>query len=408
MRTLAIAALQTTPVPHDLEASWQRFAEQVRATREMFPHVQLVVVPELLLAAEGALLQPAADDWMEQTAVTIPGPLTDRICALAVETGLWLIPGSLYERAEEGHVHNTAIAVSPQGEIVARYRKVFPWQPYEKTTPGHEFTVFDIPGAGRVGLAICYDGSFPETARQLAWLGAEIIIQPTLTPTRDREMELVCARANAWTNQVYVVNVNASDPAGSAPAPSSTPKALSVSRLEGARRSSSTSSTSTPSPGSAATAPPESTAPGASSPATGSRYGSRCTTAERSAHRTGWRTSPRSNRDPGPLRAGTARGGRAGVLRRGRPLRGRSPWQPCLGGRDVTRWWRRPVHPSQAAGGARVFIRLVSVHQVLDTPRAPGTVRVPRACRCAAGGGRQGVGRVRVAFCLSSSVNTIV
>ncbi|MFD3677058.1 carbon-nitrogen hydrolase family protein [Streptomyces sp. NPDC058613] len=214
MRTLAIAAIQTTPVPHDFEASWQRFADQVRTTHEMFPHVQLVVVPELLLAAEGALLQPAADDWMEQAAVPIPGPLTDRICSLAAETGLWLIPGSVYERAEDGNVYNTALAVSPEGEIVARYRKVFPWQPYEKTTPGSEFTVFDIPGAGRAGLAICYDGSFPETVRQLAWLGAEIIIQPTLTPTRDREMELVCARANAWTNQVYVVNVNACDPAG--------------------------------------------------------------------------------------------------------------------------------------------------------------------------------------------------
>ncbi|MFG2626528.1 carbon-nitrogen hydrolase family protein [Streptomyces sp. NPDC048473] len=214
MRTLALAALQTVPVPHDLEASWQRFADQVRTTHDLFPHVQLVVVPELLLAAEGSLLQPAADDWMEQAAVTIPGPLTDRICALAVETGLWLIPGSLYERAEDGRIYNTALAVSPEGEIAARYRKVFPWQPYEKTTPGHEFTVFDIPGAGRVGLAICYDGSFPETVRQLAWLGAEIVIQPTLTPTRDREMELVCARANAWTNQVYVVNVNAGDPAG--------------------------------------------------------------------------------------------------------------------------------------------------------------------------------------------------
>ncbi|MCX5535879.1 carbon-nitrogen hydrolase family protein [Streptomyces sp. NBC_00006] len=214
MRTLAIAAVQTTPVPHDLEATWQRFADQVRSTRDLFPHVQLVVVPELLLAAEGALLQPAPDDWMEQAAVTVPGPLTDRICALAVENGLWLIPGSVYERAEDGHIYNTALAISPEGEIAARYRKVFPWQPYEKTTPGHEFTVFDIPGAGRVGLAICYDGSFPETVRQLAWLGAEIVIQPTLTPTRDREMELVCARANAWTNQVYVVNVNAGDPAG--------------------------------------------------------------------------------------------------------------------------------------------------------------------------------------------------
>ncbi|KOG08364.1 MULTISPECIES: carbon-nitrogen hydrolase family protein [Streptomyces] len=213
MRTLAIAALQTAPVPYDLEATWQRYADQVRATRRLFPHVRLVVVPELLLAAEGPLLGASPEGWMERVAEPLPGPTIDRVCALARETGLWLIPGSLFERAADGRIFNTAVAVSPEGEIVARYRKVFPWQPYEQTSPGDEFTVFDIPGTGRIGLAICYDGSFPETVRQLAWLGAEIVIQPTLTTTRDREMELVCARANAWTNQVYVVNVNAADPA---------------------------------------------------------------------------------------------------------------------------------------------------------------------------------------------------
>ncbi|GGV19142.1 hypothetical protein GCM10010495_37570 [Kitasatospora herbaricolor] len=213
MRTLTIAALQTRPVAHDLEGSWRLFADQVRAAAQLFPGLQLVVVPELLLAAEAPLLR-GRPGWTAEAAVPVPGPLTDRICALAVETGLWLVPGSLFERTEDGTVHNTAIAVSPAGEIVARYRKIFPWQPYEDTVPGDEFVVFDIPGVARVGLAICYDGSFPETARQLAWLGAEVILQPTLTTTRDREMELVCARANAWTNQVYVVNVNASDPAG--------------------------------------------------------------------------------------------------------------------------------------------------------------------------------------------------
>jgi formamidase len=49
--------------------------------------------------------------------------------------------------------------------------------------------------------------------RQLAWLGAEVVIQPTLTTTSDREAELVAARANAIFNQLYVVNVNASQPA---------------------------------------------------------------------------------------------------------------------------------------------------------------------------------------------------
>ncbi|MCF2530257.1 carbon-nitrogen hydrolase family protein [Yinghuangia soli] len=213
MRTLAVAAIQTTPIAHDLDATWERFADRVRAVRAAFPHVQLVVVPELMLAAEAPLLQARAD-WMAEAAVPVPGPLTDRIGDLARETGLWLVPGSLYERAPDGRIYNTAIAVSPQGEIAAKYRKVFPWQPYETTEPGDEFVVFDLPGIGRAGLAICYDGSFPETVRQLAWLGAEVVIQPTLTTTRDRDMELVCARANAWTNQVYVVNLNAADPAG--------------------------------------------------------------------------------------------------------------------------------------------------------------------------------------------------
>ncbi|MFC9557128.1 carbon-nitrogen hydrolase family protein [Rhodococcus sp. NPDC056960] len=212
MRTLTIAAIQTAPIPFDVEATWQRFADQVRAVRDTFPHVELVVVPELMLAAEAPLLQARAD-WMEEVARPLTGPHIDRICSLAVETGLWLVPGSLYER-DDDKIYNTAVAVSPLGEVVARYRKIFPWQPYEQTSPGSEFVVFDIPGTGRIGLAICYDGSFPETARQLAWLGADVIIQPTLTTTRDREMELVCSRANAWTNQVYVVNVNGADPAG--------------------------------------------------------------------------------------------------------------------------------------------------------------------------------------------------
>lgn len=213
MRTLTIAAIQTAPVAYDTAASWEQFRDQVHAVRDTFPHVELVVVPELMLAAEAPLLKARAR-WMHEAAETIPGPTTERMCQLAKETGLWLIPGSLYERGDDGKVYNTAVAVSPHGEIAATYRKVFPWQPYEQTTPGGVFVVFDIPGVGRIGLAICYDGSFPETARQLAWLGAEVIIQPTLTTTRDREMEVVCARANAWANQLFVVNVNAADPAG--------------------------------------------------------------------------------------------------------------------------------------------------------------------------------------------------
>ena len=68
--------------------------------------------------------------------------------------------------------------------------------------------VFDMEGIGRAGLMICYDGWFPEVARHLSWMGAEVILQPTATGTSDRDQELVLARANAIVNQSYVVNVN--------------------------------------------------------------------------------------------------------------------------------------------------------------------------------------------------------
>lgn len=212
MRVLSVAAIQTKSVPYDVEATWQRFVRQAECAKDLGPDVDVIVAPELLLSAPGEFLQPDPDADT-RSAAPIPSDLTGRITDLARRLGVWLVPGSLLEE-HNGSTYNTAIAVSPDGEIVARYRKLFPWRPFETTTPGDSFVTFDIPGKGRVGLAICFDGSFPEVSRQLAWLGAEVIIQPTLTTTRDREMEVVMSRANAFVNQVFVVNVNGADPSG--------------------------------------------------------------------------------------------------------------------------------------------------------------------------------------------------
>lgn len=212
MRTLSIAAVQAAPVFREPHATLDALRERVAGVVATVPHVQLVLLPELHLSAQPTLLEEQST-YPDDVAVPVPGPLTDALGEIAREAGVWLVPGTVFERAEDGRLHNTAPVISPQGELVARYRKIFPWQPHEECAPGDSFVTFDIPDVGRVGMAICYDGNFPETFRQLAWMGAEVVLQPTLTTTSDREAELVLARANAIANQLYVVNLNAAAPA---------------------------------------------------------------------------------------------------------------------------------------------------------------------------------------------------
>lgn len=211
-RTLTVAALQTAPFTGDQERTLSRFVSMVEGMAATFPETQLIVAPEQFLSAPPGLLceRPEA---VEDMAINVPGRVTKNLGELAGDCGMWLVPGTVYERGDDG-IYNTALVFSPDGSLVARYRKVFPWLPHEQTLPGDEFVCFDIPGVTRVGLAICYDLAFPEHARQLAWLGAELIVVPTLTPTVDREAETVLTRAHAITNQLFVLGVNASSPAG--------------------------------------------------------------------------------------------------------------------------------------------------------------------------------------------------
>lgn len=178
------------------EGNIARIAERLDAVRREYPWVELVLFSELcLFGADPKWARPAS------------GGEIDELRGLAREYNLWLAPGSLYEEATGGF-YNTALVIDPDGRVVAAHRKLFPWTPFETSKPGREFSVFDIPGRVRVGVCTCYDQWFPEVARQLAWMGAEIILNPTRTTTPDRTQELVLSRANAIFNQVYFLSVN--------------------------------------------------------------------------------------------------------------------------------------------------------------------------------------------------------
>jgi formamidase len=213
-RLFGIAGVQMSVVPWDTGATFDKMSDIAINIQKSFPWVQMVIYHELIVSGLVQFITPENKDWWKKNCESIPGPLSDRLCALARKTRQWLVPGSMYEM-DGDKLYNTSIVISPQGEIIAKYRKMFPWLPYEAgTSPGNEFCVFDIPDVGRFGLMICYDMWFPETSRTLAWMGAEVILQPTLTPTSDRELELVMARANAMFNQAFFVSINGIGPWG--------------------------------------------------------------------------------------------------------------------------------------------------------------------------------------------------
>ncbi|WP_417590302.1 carbon-nitrogen hydrolase family protein [Owenweeksia hongkongensis] len=170
----------------------------------LYPWVNMVVFSEL--CAHGPLTH---------TAQEVPGEFEQEMRAMAKKHGIWLLPGSIFEKSE-GKIYNTATVINPDGEVVTRYRKMFPFYPYEVgVTPGSEFCVFDVPDVGRFGVSICYDMWFPETIRTLAVLGAEVILHPTLTGTIDRGIERSIALAMAAVNQCFFFDVNGLDTGGS-------------------------------------------------------------------------------------------------------------------------------------------------------------------------------------------------
>lgn len=152
----------------------------------------LVVLPETLTATGNGLSYA-------QAAEPIPGPSTDYFGNLARQHGLHLVVG-LVER-ERHLLFNTGVLIGADGAFIGKYRKVtLPRTEIEAgITPGTEYPVFETR-LGKIGIMICYDGFFPEPARQLGNRGAEIIAFPVAG------CNPLLAAARACENHVFLIS----------------------------------------------------------------------------------------------------------------------------------------------------------------------------------------------------------
>ena len=189
------------------------FAQEIELALSNDGDAKLVIFPELHLFGDGEPDRQRTEA-LHDAAEPLDGPRIKELSELAGDLKIWLVPGSVCERGPRGELFNTQVVLSPEGQLAASYRKIFPWRPFEPYDPGDSFVTVDLDGYGRAGLSICYDAWFPEVSRQLAWMGAEVIINVVKTTTPDREHELILARASAISNQIFIVSVNCAGPTG--------------------------------------------------------------------------------------------------------------------------------------------------------------------------------------------------
>jgi deaminated glutathione amidase len=149
-----------------------------------------------------------------EVAEPVPGPVTERIAAVAAARGMWVLAGSVLEREGE-RVFNTSPLIDRHGDVVATYRKIhlfdvdLPGQPpiRESTTftAGDQLITHETEQA-RLGLSICYDLRFPELYRGLMALGAEVLFVPAqFQHETGRDHWHALLRARAIEEQCFVV-----------------------------------------------------------------------------------------------------------------------------------------------------------------------------------------------------------
>lgn len=206
--TLKVAALQLCSKA-DKKENTKKALELIQEARTQ--GARLVVLPEAFNCYCNL------EDMVRQ-AEPVPGPTINLLAQEAKQHKIYILCGSILEKAGKNRVFNASVMVGPEGDILGVYRKVhlfdvhipggLKFQESRSITPGRRLVVIEIDGL-KAGLAICYDLRFPELFRTLRQKGAELMLLPSaFTAYTGKDHWEVLLRARAIENQVFVVAAN--------------------------------------------------------------------------------------------------------------------------------------------------------------------------------------------------------
>lgn len=204
VKEVNVALAQINCRAGDKEYNLDLMEKNIRQAKER--GANLVIFPELSLT--GYVIR----DLLHKLAEPIPGPSIRYLEEIAENENVHVILGTL-ERSEKARavLYNTAVLIGPKG-LIGKYRKmhlpshsVFEEKRYFR--PGYQAPTFNTD-IGKLGLIICYDLFFPETARLLRLGGSQFIICVSASPAIRRKFFEVLTAARAIENTVFLAYVN--------------------------------------------------------------------------------------------------------------------------------------------------------------------------------------------------------
>ncbi|MDD4877028.1 MAG: carbon-nitrogen hydrolase family protein, partial [Dehalococcoidales bacterium] len=202
-KKVKIAAVQMDPKIMEKKINLEKMLHEARIAASN--DANLIVFPECALSGYVYASREEAIPFME----TIPGPSIDKLADCCIELGVYIIAGLLEIDPNTDRCFNTAILISPNG-LIGKYRKNhLPFLGVDRfVNPGDDaFQVYQTP-IGNIGLHICYDCNFPESARVMALLGADILALPTNWPEGREKVAKYVINTRAFENKVHLVAVD--------------------------------------------------------------------------------------------------------------------------------------------------------------------------------------------------------
>jgi len=190
MAELNVAVVQMETILGDLEANLQHMTETVERICSSEP-TDLIVFPELATTGvENGV-------GFNRLAERVPGHQFNVLATRAADFSTYIVFGLPTKEKVESIFYNAAVVIGPDGELVGEYRKLH-LKGEEKLSfrPGYRFSVFDT-AFGVIGVMIGWDIAYPEAARSLVLLGAEILCVPAAyeAPYQDEWRAFTIARA---------------------------------------------------------------------------------------------------------------------------------------------------------------------------------------------------------------------